>query len=331
MSVNTAVDVSQLPAPKAIEELSFDVIYQDMIARANESKPLLFNTTGQAVMLDAEIREDADGARYYRVPVSDRDGLMYVEYDSDPAAKLLQVAAYRELLMRQRVNDACLANTLAYAGGADLEHYVAAERIRRSLIAAADPGAGTEAIYEEDEPLRRRAQLAAEGYSCAGPTGAYEFFAFSASPDVKDVSVQTLEDSTVLVSVLSMTGRGEASAGLIATVNAVLNGRYTRPATDKVTVQSGVPVSYELRPHLTIQRGPDPALVVAEAEKSAQEFVLRMHTLGRRVNASALHAALTVPGVDNVDLGALNAGFAVQAHEAPFCDGVYITYEVLNG
>lgn len=331
MSINTAVDVSQLPAPKAIEELSFDAIYQDMVSRANEQQPLLFTETGAAELVAAELYEDADGQRYYRVPASDRAGLMFVEYDSDPAAKLLQVSAYRELLLRQRVNDACLANTLAYATGSDLEHYVAAERLRRSLIAAADPSTNTEAIYEEDDALRRRAQLAAEGYSCAGPTGAYEFFAFSASAQVKDVAVENPSDGVVRVSVLSMTGDGTAQPSLLATVNAVLNGRYTRPATDSVVVQSGEPVGYELTPHLTIQRGPDPALVVAEVRAKAAAFVAKSHALGRRITPSALYAALTVPGVENVDLGALSLGVAVEAWQAPYCTNLDVTYEVLNG
>ena len=42
--------------------------------------------------------------------------------ESDPAWTILEVAAYRELLLRQRINDASRAVMLAFATGADLEH-----------------------------------------------------------------------------------------------------------------------------------------------------------------------------------------------------------------
>jgi len=41
---------------------------------------------------------------------------------SDPAIKLIEVAAYRELLLRARINEAARANLLAFAVGHDLEH-----------------------------------------------------------------------------------------------------------------------------------------------------------------------------------------------------------------
>lgn len=42
--------------------------------------------------------------------------------ESDPAIKILEVAAWRELLLRQRINDAAQANLLAFARGNDLDH-----------------------------------------------------------------------------------------------------------------------------------------------------------------------------------------------------------------
>ena len=43
----------------------------------------------------------------------------YVE--SDPLIKLMEVTAYRELLLRQRINQAAKANLLAFATGTDLD------------------------------------------------------------------------------------------------------------------------------------------------------------------------------------------------------------------
>jgi phage-related baseplate assembly protein len=45
--------------------------------------------------------------------------------ESDPAAKILEVVAFREMILRERINNAAKANLLAFAGGGDLdyEHY----------------------------------------------------------------------------------------------------------------------------------------------------------------------------------------------------------------
>ena len=55
-------------------------------------------------------------------------------------------------------------------------------------ITTANPEAQTPAIMESDEALRRRALLAPEAYSVAGPEGAYISHALGASGDVLDAS-----------------------------------------------------------------------------------------------------------------------------------------------
>ena len=45
--------------------------------------------------------------------------------ESDPLIKLMEVAAYRELLLRQRINQTAKANLLAFASGSDLDNLAA--------------------------------------------------------------------------------------------------------------------------------------------------------------------------------------------------------------
>ncbi len=42
--------------------------------------------------------------------------------ESDPAIKILEVAAWRELLLRQRMNEAVKSNLLKFAKGEDLDN-----------------------------------------------------------------------------------------------------------------------------------------------------------------------------------------------------------------
>ena len=66
-----------------------------------------------------------------------RDKLISIEpefsayLESDPLIKLMEVAAYRELLLRQRINQTAKANLLAFATESDLDHLAAFYGITR--------------------------------------------------------------------------------------------------------------------------------------------------------------------------------------------------------
>ena len=56
---------------------------------------------------------------------------------------------------------------------------------------------------ESDTALRYRIQLSLEGYSTAGPVGAYVFHGLSADGRVKDISADSPSPGQVLITVLS--------------------------------------------------------------------------------------------------------------------------------
>jgi hypothetical protein len=86
------MNLSDLKTPEIIEELSFE----EILLRMKET----------LVAIDSE----------------------YTAYlGSDPLMKLMEVAAYRELLLRQRINQAAKANLLAFATGSDLDNLAAFE------------------------------------------------------------------------------------------------------------------------------------------------------------------------------------------------------------
>lgn len=117
-----AVDLSSLPAPQVVE-------------------PLDFETVLAALKADFEARHPDYTATL----------------ESDPAMKLLEVAAYREVIVRQRVNDAAKAVMLAFATGSDLDHLGA-------LVPVARNAGETDASY------RGRIQLAPRGILYCGTT-----------------------------------------------------------------------------------------------------------------------------------------------------------------
>ena len=224
MSAFTQIDLSTLPAPDVIEELSFETIFAAMLADLQARDPVF-------------------------------DALL----ESDPAYKILEVAAYRELLLRQRVNDAARAVMLAYATGADLDQLGALLGVLRLVIDEGDAEAvpPVPQVLESDTEFRRRIQLSLEGFSVAGPRGAYIFHGLSADANVLDISATSPDPGEVLITVLSRVGNGAASGPLLAAVNAALNDDAVRPLTDQVTVQSASIVNYNVHAHLYVYPGPD--------------------------------------------------------------------------
>ncbi|MFS4437849.1 baseplate J/gp47 family protein [Paracoccaceae bacterium GXU_MW_L88] len=288
MSGYSAIDLSKLPAPKMIEELNFEAILAAKRARLVELAPHL------AAALD---------------------------YESDDLNLFLQAEAYRELLLRQKINDQSKANMLAFATGSDLDHLAALYGVERALITPADDLARppVAAVYEGDSRFRRRAQLALEGFSTAGPRGAYVFWAFTADPAVKDVAVSRPVPGTVLVTILSNEGDGSASADLQQSVQDVLSDDDVRPLCSTVLVESAAILLFRVEAELTTYQGPDASVVEEAASVALDQYLNETHRLGHDITLSGIYAALHRPGVQKVRLVEPTADIEVNGNQAAFC------------
>lgn len=292
----TAIDLSTLTPPDIVETIDYQTILTEMVA---------------------DLRQ--------------RDPSFTALVESDPAFKVLEVAAYREMLIRQRVNDASRAVMVATATGADLDNLGAVFGVQRQTLVPANPEAvpPTEAVMESDADLRRRVQLALEGISTAGPKGSYIFHALQVT-GTKDASALGPEDGQepghVLVTVLGRDGNGTPSAEIIAAVEAQLNADDVRPLTDFVTVQGAAVTEYEITATLYTYAGPDPLVLIAEAEAKAQAYATENHKLGRDVRLSAIYAALHVPGVQRVEITSPAADIVLSAEQAGYCAAITLAH-----
>lgn len=288
----TAVDLSRLPAPSVVEALNFETIYADMLASL-----LAF--------------------------VPDFDATV----ESDPAVKILQVAAYRELLLRARINDAARQVMVAFATDTNLDHLAALFGVTRLLITPAVPADGIAAVYESDTDLRSRVVIAPEALSVAGPEGAYIFHARSASGDVLDASATSPSPGNVLVTILSRAVGGVASPALIATVLAYLSSETRRPMTDNVTVQSATIVPFVVTATLKTFSGPDSGIVLAASRARLDDYLARSYRLGRDITRAGIIAALgAVEGIQNVILTAPAADIVLDRTQAGLCTAITITH-----
>ena len=240
--------------------------------------------------------------------------------------KLLQENAYREVIWRQRVNEAALAVTLAYSSGHDLDVIAANNNTERLTITPGDDTTipPTAAVMESDADLRLRAQQAFEGLSVAGPVGAYEYHGRSADGRVADVSVESPQPAHVTISVLSREGDGTARPELLAVVEKALNAETVRPVGDRVTVQSAEIVPYQINATLYVYPGPESEPIRQAAEQKLQNYISAQHRLGRDIRLSAIYAALHVEGVQRVELESPHSDIVLSKSQASNCTSYQI-------
>ncbi len=267
----TIVDLSSLPAPSVIEELDFEVLLADIRADLLQRYP-----------------EAAD----------------VLDLESEPLVKLMQAFAYRELLYRQRVNEAARSNLLAFANGTDLDHKGAFYNLPRL------PG-------EVDARYRVRIQLRIAALAGNGTGEQYQLLAMTASHNVRSASVGHVQPGSVaLVLWLIDAGQAEATLALVRTALAAENARPL-----------GVPVSVSLaqakpiRVAARLWREPAaPVDLVQQIAAALPPAVASYAALGRDVPRSWITARLHVAGVarvEFVDAESPPENTVLQANEFP--------------
>lgn len=276
------VDMSLLPPPAVIEKLSFEQIFQEMLADFRARRP------------------------EYTALV-----------ESDPAIIQLECAAYREVLLRQRINEAAKADMIAYAVGTDLDNQAAFHGIVRLED-------------ETDERLRYRTQLALEAITTAGSEKAYLFHTLSADPRIKSASVQSPDPGKVVISILSNEGDGTADTELTEIVDAYVSAEDKRPLTDKVIVQSAELVGYKIKATVYLYFSPSATITEQESRDALDKYIEKHSTIGNLVARSGIFDALHAEGVQKVVLTEPATDVATTKSQAPKCTEIDIEYVIAN-
>ncbi|MEC5206378.1 phage-related baseplate assembly protein [Vogesella perlucida] len=325
------IDLSRLAAPTILVEPDFETLLAERKARLIAAAP-------------AELREGLAAA---------------LQLESEGLTAELQQQAYSELVLLQYVNECARATMLAYATGTDLDHRAADYDVQRLLITPANPDATppTEAVWEDDDSLRRRCLLAFDGLSVAGSRGAYLFHTLSASADIADASVdaptfaavdvpaavraQLPAGAIVLVctydaglpaplpgdvsiAILPTTTSQAAPASLASTAQAALSEDDVRPLTDRPRVQPGTATPFQISAIIEPESGPDADLVLAAAQARLDAAIQAARKLGGELPLSAIYAALHVPGARRVRLLAPAADIVCDKRHYPDCTGIQL-------
>lgn len=295
----TPIDLSRLPAPDIVETIN----YETLLAERKAKLVALYPVDQQADIAAA------------------------LTLESEPMNIHLQENAYREVVLRQRVNDAARAMMLAYATKGNLEQLAALFEIQRLTIVEPDPANDIDGVYESDTDLRARTQLAPQGFSVAGPEGAYISHARNADGRVLDASATSPAPCEVVVTVLSREGDGTADDSLIKKVTAALQADDVRPLTDEVTVRGATIKRYAIRATLVFFAGPDRSVVLAEAKKRVAAYTEEMRKLGMAITLDGIFAAARPAGVQKVYLDTPLDDIPASKLEATYCTGI----ELIDG
>lgn len=262
MSHDTALDLSVLPTPEIIETVDYEVIVTAM-------------------------RDDLV-ARFPAIA-----GV--IDLESEPARKLIEVFAYREILLRARANDAARANLLAYATGADLDHLAAWYDVTRLA-------------NEADAQLRTRIILAIRGRSTGGTEPRYRSVALSASARVADAVVwRDGLTPVVRCAIYATDNNGVPDAGLLVAVTEHLTAPDVRMVNDTIVVSAAVQKVQNITAQLTLLPTTSES-ILADIEAALRADWLAERRLGfdmtlswinsRLMRAGIYKAAITLPAAD---------------------------------
>jgi phage-related baseplate assembly protein len=257
------IDIRKLPPPEVIEKLDFEAVKKDLIAQY------------KALILE-------DYRKIY--------GEEFEILESDPAAKILETCAYREILLRARINDAAKRTLPAFATGSDLTHVL----LRYGIERKSD---------ESDEKLLSLLFTKDDFEAAAGSKASYIAHALNLElPKTKERFVEDAnavkgeKDGFVTVYLFfSERFKSERVTPDDVVIDDLLKiaektMRYYSPLTDYVDVKSCIKTKISLAFRVKILDGADEKLVISQSQKSLNDlFKLK---IGQSVPKSLIYAAI---------------------------------------
>lgn len=265
------INLTSLPPPQVIEEVQYQTIYKALLLEFLGLEP------AYAALLE-----------------------------SDPAVKLVQAFAYREYLLRERINEAARARMLRFAEGTDLDELGSFYGVERLIVRAEDLTVDPiiEEVLEDDARFTQRIQDRIIGWTTAGHRKAYRYWAMTADATIVDVNVDSPEDGSVRLSVLGGDALGQLADGVpspatLDAVTAMINRDDVKVLTDHVTV---VPATRKVADISAVMRllPNTPLQVYTDTVAKFEAAMTQRIALGIDLTRSWIIAQLHVSGVYEV-------------------------------
>lgn len=291
----TAIDLTGIPVPAAIEVTDFETLNSDY--------------------------NDRFLARWDAARVIDPTLPEYDVIDLQTGSAAIDGQAFAEvrLLDRQRVNDAVKAVLATTATGTDLDNIAARANVSRLTD-------------ETDASLLRRYLLSFDAPS-AGSRDAYLYHALTAWPGMHDAAVigRAVHGRRGDVD-LVITGAGGAlpTTQQIAAVRAAVTADDAKPEATSITVIGAIRHVYSVSLVIEIPPGPDAETVRAAAQARVLAATAERNIIGSSVPADRIAGAAYGLNVIRVRRVAPTADIAGDPYTIPVCGSLTVNYEVVG-
>jgi phage-related baseplate assembly protein len=231
---------------------------------------------------------------HYDPPVAAQYDVEELEFD--PIKINQEVCSYFELLIRDRINQAARSVTLAYAIGTDLD-----------AIASRYPGGVPRLPGESDDRYRRRIWLSPNTLSPHGTAEAYEFWALTAMPSLRDVtairSVQHDYYPTILITCLKEPpAEPKPTDEELVTIRAYIQSLSRMGLTDVISVNPPKIRETEYKLMVWLYPGTSPDQALTKIKDNIAKLIDDQYWLGHDHSHTAIHAACRITGVHHVDI-----------------------------
>lgn len=307
----TAIDLSRIPLPAAIEPLDFDVLFAGAIER-------FVADYAAARAIDPSLKD-------YTIE----------NIKTDPVITELRTWSNLRLYDRQRVNDGIMALLAARATGTDLDNLVANRNIERKVSQPATSNSA--AVMEGDAALLRRYLLSFDA-PAAGSAGRYLYDTWTAWPQSEDKTsglwdarpngraVHGRRGDTDLV-IIGPFGRLPTSQEL-ATVRAAVTDPNRAPEACGITVMAATRIEYQANLVIEVPGlGPSAETLRQEATNRTRAAAESRMLIGGEIPAGFLVAAAYGDSVIKVrDLSPVT--ISPDPYKIPVMTGLTVTVEV---
>ncbi|WP_455480088.1 baseplate J/gp47 family protein [Bartonella sp. B23] len=211
----------------------------------------------------------------------------YTFLESDPAIKVIEAFSYRELLLRQRINEAARANLLDFATGSsldDLGDWHGVERMDN----------------EDDDRYRERIRLYVRSGKGSGTEPYYRFVALSADSRVKDAIIYRKgKDPTIHVALFGNDEQETASEDLLEKVSEALHKKNVIMTNDTIIVHSSVAKVIDLEADVWLL--PETSLqILTQMEMNLRASWQQEQAIGHELSLSWWISKLMISGVQKV-------------------------------
>lgn len=260
-----AFDLTTYPKPDVIETLDYEVILSQRIALLKELWRIIREKHPELPDYDVELLE------------------------TDPIQITEEAEAYREMLVRARINDAALANLLAFAGGADLDHLAAFYDVDRLE-------------GEGDEPFRDRIVLEIKGRSPGG--GAYWYEAAARRADVRIRSAKAFREDfwpIIHIAILSRENGGIPDSAMLGAVTDIVTSDHVRTLNDTIIVEAAVTTTTDIEANVWLLPSA-PLIDLSPLEAALRKSWDSDTAIGFDLVPSWIEAKLHLAGVQRVEM-----------------------------